>query len=276
MKLREIQLDGASFLCTEVEGPGRPVILLHGFTGHRDDFIHRLPEMAGRAWWLAPDLRGHGDFAKTNRSETFTFHQLVADLGHLLDRLGADDCHLLGHSVGGMVALRFALAHPERVQSLILMSSAPFCPEGYTRKAFEIAGQVIEQHGMSFLQEALEKSWREDPDQDGISYTSRWSEIYWPHHRRRYLAMDPVGYAALGIAMVDQEDLRDRLGEIACPTTVIIGDGDHEFLDGSKALAGGIPGAVCIDIREAGHHPHMENPEAWRSALYAHLDRVNT
>ena len=274
--LRRLSLGAVELSYLEVAAPGRPFVLLHGFTGHRDDFIHCLPYMDRDVCWLAPDLRGHGDFSHTLRPDTFTFEQLIQDLEKFLDAINATQCDLLGHSVGGMVALRFALACPERIHSMVLMSTAPYCPKDYTRQTFELAGRVIDQQGMRFLQEALEKSWRDNPDQSGTSHTERWADVYWPHHRRRYRAMDPTAYRALGIHMVEQADLTRRLGEIRCPTTVLIGDGDHEFLDGSEALAKGIPEAVRIEISDAGHHPHMENPKAWHAAIRAHLARVRS
>ena len=84
MEARRISLGEVELVCNEVSGEGRPCVLLHGLTGHRDDFAPRLPELADLGWLLAPDLRGHGDFTRTGRAETFTFGQLTRDLvfGH--------------------------------------------------------------------------------------------------------------------------------------------------------------------------------------------------
>ena len=127
---------------------------------------------------------------------------------------------------------------------------------------------------MSFLQEAVEKSWRAQPDESGATHSERWADIYWPHHRRRYRAMDPAAYAALGIHMVEQEDLTERLRDLRCPTTILVGEDDHEFLSGANALEREIPEAVRIDIANAGHHPHMENSADWHRAIQAHIDRT--
>ncbi len=268
------RLAGLRLGYSEVAGPGRAFVLLHGFTGHRDDFLPRLPDLAGEAWLLAPDLRGHGDFEHTGRPESFDFPQLVDDLVALLDDFGIERCDLLGHSMGGMVALRFALAHPSRLASLVLMDTAPDCPEGYDLETFELADRIVRERGMAFLQQLVEKRWRESPEEEGVAHTRKWADVYWPHHRRRYLAMDPVAYGALGRTLVEQAPVVERLGEIACPTTVLLGDGDHEFVPGSEVLARGIPGAVHVTIPDAGHHPHMENPAAWLDAVRAHLRRV--
>jgi len=274
MQTKRIAVGGVELTYNEVAGSGRPFVLLHGLTGHRDDFRHRMPELADLGWLLAPDLRGHGDFTRTGREETFTFTQLCADMVALLDAWGVERCDLLGHSFGGMLALRFVLEYPERVDSLILMDTAPFSPDDYTRDTFEKAGAIARARGMVFLQELVEKATkaREAPSASD-RHVEKWSDLYWPHHRLRYAAMDPVAYGALGVAMAEQEPVVDRLGEIGCPTTVIVGADDGDFLKGADVLESGIPHAARITVPDAGHHPQMENPEAWLAAVRGHFVR---
>ena len=71
-----------------------------------------------------------------------------------------------------------------------------------------------------------------------------------------------------------QEDLTERLRDLRCPTTILVGEDDHEFISGANALAREIPEAVRIDIDNAGHRPHMENSAAWHRAIQAHIDRT--
>lgn len=275
MRSRRIALGAIELSCIEVEGEGRTFVLLHGLTGHRDDFRARLPELGDLGPCLVPDLRGHGDFTTTGELATFSFPQLVADLAALFDAEGLSACDLLGHSFGGMLALRFALEHPERVASLILMNTAPFAPDGYSRETFVKAGAIALSRGMAFLQQAVEKTSRANPSPDASDrQTEKWAEAYWRHHRMRYNAMDPAGYAALGLCMMDQESQEPRLGEIACPTTVLVGSDDVEFLRGADALEAGIPQVSRFTLPDAGHHPHMENPRAWSDAVREHLARA--
>ena len=266
--------DGVELTCYEIEGEGHPFVLLHGLTGHRDDFRTVLPEL-GRGnvvRWLVPDLRGHGDFSHTGRESSFTFEQLVADLSALLDALGIDQCDVLGHSFGGMVTLRFALAHPKRVTSLVLMSTAARSPERYDAALFENAGAVARERGMAFLQTLVEKASRQDPNPGPADLqTQKWADRYWPHQVRRYGAMDPVAYGALGLTMVQQHPLSEDLVGIGCPTTVLVGEDDPGFLPGAEELARAIPGARQVTIPDAGHHPQMENSDVWIETIRAHL-----
>lgn len=275
METRRIQIGDVALRYNEAAGPAPPLVMLHGLTGHRDDFAPRMDELCDAGRLLAPDLRGHGDFTRTGRAESCRFAQLVDDLRALLDAWGLERCHLLGHSFGGMVALRFVLAHPGRVRSLVLMDTAPFCPEAYTRESFEKAGAIARGRGMAFLQERVERAARRNPSPSASDrQTGKWAARYWAHHRRRYGAMDPVAYGALGTQMVEQEPVTGRLAEIGCPTTVLVGAEDEEFLAGADALARGIPSARRVTLPDAGHHPQMESPEAWLAAVREHLARA--
>jgi len=275
VETKRIALGPLELSYLEVAGAGQPFVLLHGLTGHRDDFRSSLPELADLGWLLAPDLRGHGDFTHTGHEGSFGFPQLVADQSALLDAWGAPRCDLLGHSFGGMLALRFTLAHPERVASLILMDTAPFSPAAWSRETFEKAGAIARTRGMAFLQELVERAARQNPDPSPSDrQTFKWGERYWTHQRLRYGAMDPVAYGALGVAMAEQEPVEGRLGEIQCPTSVLVGADDAEFLEGADALEAGIEGAVRTTLPDAGHHPQIENLAAWQRAIRAHFGRV--
>lgn len=274
VETKRIALGDVELAYNEVVAGERPFVLLHGLTGHRDDFRTRMPDLADLGRLLAPDLRGHGDFTRTGRPETFTFPQLNADLVALLDAWEIERCDLLGHSFGGMLALRFVLEHPDRVDSLILMDTAPFSPESYTPDMFEKAGAIAVARGMGFLQELVEKATKQREDlSPSERHIEDWGDAYWPHHRLRYISMDPVAYRALGLAMAEQESVVERLGEIGCPATVLVGADDVDFLKGTDALDSGIPGAERVTIPDAGHHPHVENPGAWLAAVRGHFAR---
>ncbi len=266
---------GASAGTADAERP--PLVLLHGLTGHRDDFLPILPAIHARQpalRLLAPDLRGHGDSTHGGDPAAFGFERLVADLGGFLDRLGIARCHLLGHSFGGMVALRFALAARERLASLVLVGTAPFAPPGFSAEQFEKSGGIALARGMAFLQARIEERARAGgPQRPADRAALRWADAYWPHHRHRFRSMDPLAYQALGLAMVHQVPVTARLGELALPATVVCGVHDEEFLGGADHLARALPDVVRIDVPDAGHHPHRENPAAFLDALTSHFVR---
>ncbi|MEZ4332681.1 MAG: alpha/beta hydrolase [Myxococcota bacterium] len=264
---------------SDADAPGRPpLVLLHGLTGHRADFAPLLPPLAARLPGrriLVPDLRGHGDSTHGAAEASFAFPRLLADLLALLDDRAVPRAHLLGHSFGGMVALRFALAHPDRLASLMLVSTAPFAPPEFSVELFEKTGALAESRGMAALQALIERRARsESSARRSDRWLARWEGAYWPHHRHRYRSMDPAAYRALGIAMARQAPVTDRLGHLVLATTVLVGADDEGFLDGADRLAEEIPGAVSIRLEQAGHHPHREDPEGWLEALVDHLARA--
>ncbi len=279
-RIRSIRLEDVEIACTEIEAApnegaaSRTLVLLHGLTGHRDDFLPLLPLLHARhpeLRLLAPDLRGHGDSTHTGDPATFGFDRLVEDLGHFLDRLGIARCDLVGHSFGGMVALRFALRAGTRLASLVLVGTAPFAPA----ETFEKNGDLAIARGMAFLQARIEeRARRGDPEGAVPPVDARWTDAYWAHHRHRFRSMDPVAYRELGLAMVRQESLAERLGELSLPVRVVVGEHDADFLAGSARIARDVPGCTRIEVPDAGHHPHRENPEAFLTALSGHLDRA--
>ena len=274
----QIRLDDIEIAYTEIAGSGVPLVLLHGLTGHRDDFLPLLPLLRERhpgLWLLAPDLRGHGDSTHGGDPAACTFERLVDDLRSFLDRLGITRCHLLGHSFGGMVSLRFALAFRNRLDSLALLGTAPFAPDGFSTEMFEKSGEVALARGMAFLQAQIEEASRSTvPTRASDRAALRWADSYWPHHRHRFRSLDPIAYRELGLAMVRQESIAPRLAELALPVSVIVGVFDEAFQTGADRLAAAIAGAIRVDIDEAGHHPHRENAKAWLDAVSAHLERA--
>jgi pimeloyl-ACP methyl ester carboxylesterase len=101
-----------------------------------------------------------------------------------------------------------------------------------------------------------------------------WRALYWDHHRLRHLAMDPNAYEPVGLAMTNQMLVTDRLSEIECPTRIIIGDSDVDFVRGAGLLADGIPGAVVHELPGIDHQPHQEAKTRFLEILTEHLREV--
>lgn len=111
----------------EVRGEGKPLLLLHGFTGIGSDWnlIFPLPPKGYRL--IIPDLRGHG--SSTNPSGKFTHRQSAIDVFALLDHLGIGTFRAIGMSVGANVLLHMAVKKPEQVEAMVLVSGAHYFPE---------------------------------------------------------------------------------------------------------------------------------------------------
>jgi pimeloyl-ACP methyl ester carboxylesterase len=105
-----------------VEGKGEPVVLIHGLDSSAD-INWRLPgtiKMLAESYQvIAPDLRGHGHSGKPEKESDYGL-EMVEDITRLLDHLKIERAHIVGYSLGGMIAVKFAVLHPRRVKSVVL------------------------------------------------------------------------------------------------------------------------------------------------------------
>jgi len=259
---------------TEATEPAVPLVLIHGFTGHREDFLGVLPELAkigGGRRVIAPDLRGHGDSEEISNIYDWSFEELVRDLFAFLDHLGLDRVDLLGHSMGGFVVLRFALAHPERVRSLTFLCTGPETPASLSREGFLKAAEIADARGMGALQQILEKVGRDD---SSPTVTAS-GDPHWMHHRRRFGAMTPESYRGLGTAFFDSDSLVGRLPEVEGPVLVLVGEFDVAWLPGADLFEQTFPDARRLTLANAEHHPHIENTQAFLTAIEEYLEAVD-
>ena len=179
--------------------------------------------------------------------------------------------------MGGMVALRFTLTHPQRTASLVLMDTAPGAISGVTRDAFEGGAKFGRDAGMAQLAAILRSRAETDPQRPRASRrceAEMGSEVFWERIQRKLTAMDPEAFGELGGALVAQESVEPRLGEISCPTLIMVGAEDRPFLAAAAQLAEGIRDATRVTIEDAAHSPQLENPTVWFAALRDHLVRV--
>jgi len=172
------------------------------------------------------------------------------------------------------VALRFALAHPERVASLVLMdtSARPMSlpiPEPVRAALVEL----VHEQGVAALLPGMRQRGGLPPST--LRTIERMGpDAFWGRIERKLEAMDPAAWSTpLGV-LGGCAPCADRLGEIRCPTLVLVGAEDQPFLAPADELERGIPGARRITIEDAAHSPQLENPTAWAAAVRAHLARA--
>lgn len=276
--MARIQAGGLAMSYEEQGAGGRPFVLVHGFTGSSDDFVDVLPALAARGRTLAPDLRGHGGTSRPGAPADYTFERLAGDVLAFLDAVDAPRCDLLGHSMGGMVAQLLTLQAPERVASLILMDTAAGPVLREARAFLEGAARIATESGMETLHQLSRANFASQAKRAPAMarcVERMGEERFWARMRAKSLAMDPTAFATLGPLLCTQEGVADRLGEIRCPVTVLVGEQESApLMQGSQELAAGIAGAKLVVIPDAAHSPQLEHPEAWLAAVLGHLDAV--
>ena len=114
---------GDQLVHVEQAGQGEPVVLLHGFGGSSWSWRHLMPALARRHRVIAPDLNGFGWTQRPREVAAYSYAGQAAMVLGVLRELGVERFHVIGHSYGGGLALWLAARHPERVRSLVLVSS---------------------------------------------------------------------------------------------------------------------------------------------------------
>jgi pimeloyl-ACP methyl ester carboxylesterase len=254
---------GEGLATLEAGAGGRPLLLVHGFTGAKEDFADHLDDLAAAGWHVvALDLPGHGDSHPAGAA--FGFEPYAEVVLGLADDLGWDRFALLGHSMGGVVAQHVVLEAPRRVSALVLMDTTPDCVE-VDPELVDLACDVAVTEGMPQLLE-LQRSLGGPLDTDvGIGLRQRpgWLEL----QDRKFLACTAEMYVTMARLLTSATSRADRLAAVEAPTLVLVGEEDRLLRAPSDRLAAAIPGARLVVIPGAGHNPQLEAPEAWREAV---------
>ncbi|MFI1461816.1 alpha/beta fold hydrolase [Nocardia carnea] len=248
---------GVRVCYTDFGGSGIPVLALHGTFGRGRIFAGLARELAGVARIIAPDQRGHG---RTDRRESYTCADFVADAAAVLEQLEPAPVVVLGHSRGGITAYQLAAWHPELVAGLIIEDVGPVMRQP------EIADPVLPVRGWpaaapteADLGAALQA--RGIPD---ASYFLQ-SAVTTPDGRCRFL-FDWEDMMAVQLSGVG-DWWADWLGS-ACPALVVRGE-QSSMLPAPLAarMATQRPHTRLVEIAGAGHWVHDDAPRAMAAAV---------
>ena len=274
MERRRIELGGGLGLeVLEAGAPGaRPLMLVHGFTGAKEDFADHLDALAASGWHVvAPDLRGHGASDRPPGGESYGLRRFAADLVHLAGALGWARFTLLGHSMGGMAAQHLAIDAPDRLEGLVLMGTSHSVPDGIDPVVVELGKAVVRSGGMGLLVEAARPPAGPlgTPAHDRVV---RQRAGYREFSERKTLSASADMWLAMVDELLAQPDRLADLAAVEVPTLVLVGEQDRSFLAHSRRIAAAMPRARLVVVPDAGHSPQFENPRAWFEALSAFLD----
>ena len=215
-------------------GTGFPLILLHGNGEDSSYFVHQIEAFSTHFRVIALDTRGHGQTPRGNAP--FTIRQFAEDLIGFMDRHNIEKAHILGFSDGGNIALVFAMAHPERVEKLIL-NGANLDASGVKRST-----QIPIEIGYRIAKHFARKS---------------------PEARKNA--------ELLGLMVNDPNVRPEELSRIQAPTLVIAGSKDMIKESHSRLIAQSIPWAELVLI-PGNHFVANKNPEAFNEAVMRFLN----
>jgi 3-oxoadipate enol-lactonase len=245
------------------QGGGDAILFLHGVGGGAGVFAPQLAHFGARRRAIAWDMPGYGGSAALPE---MNFPALAAALARLLDRLGIARAHLVGHSMGGMVALEMMAAHQARCRSLILVATSPVfgSADGSFQRAFlaQRLGPLDEGRTMPELAPVLVADMvGEAPDPAGVA--------------RATAAMAAVSTATYraSLTCLTTFDRRALLGTIAVPTLVVAAEHDRAAPPaGMERMAARIAGARYQRVAGSGHLLPLERPAEFNALLDRFLD----
>ena len=260
-----VTVDDGTGLEVREAGNGPAVLLVHGFGGAKEDFADHLEALGVHSRVVTFDHRGHGESDGPTDPGAYSIDRLAADVIGVADALGIDRFRLLGHSMGGMVAQRVVRAHPQRVEALVLMDTAPGPIPGLDPDVVELGAAICRDEGKAALKPLLDEAATLQTPSNVRLLRER--PGYQAFCDAKWEALSPVMWATLAVEIAHRDDQLAPLVAVACPTLVIVGAEDQPFLDGSRSIAATIPGAELVVVPDAGHSPQFENAAAWFAAV---------
>ncbi len=238
------------------QGQGFPCLLVHGFAASNQDWIYLQPQLTDNGFQVfAPDLIGHGSSHVSLSKPFYTFDHLYQHFENWVDSLQVDQkISLVGHSMGGLITISYALQHTGAVEKIVLIN--PY----YDRNQLNPI--------LSYL------SKNPDPYQKVLEVAPAWLIHFfvsldvrgWLHYedRTRRQKAEDITRAAPEIVYIPKSIpmIKDQLTDFSIPTCVIWGTRDTTLNPGSfSALVEMLPDAISVPIQGAGHQPHLAQPE---------------
>lgn len=247
----------------EDHGQGTPLLLVHGLGSSIRDWEYQLPALSARHRLIALDVRGHGRSGKPR--EAYSIQAFADDVAALIEHLGLQRVHLVGISMGGMIAFQLAVDRPQLLLSLTIVNSTP---EVRARNLNE-RWQLLKRWSLSRLLsletigKGLGRILFPRPEQAELrqKIEQRWPE----NDKRAYLAsLDAIiGWSVW-----------EHLSNITCPTLVVSGDRDYTPVAHKQRYVQALRNARLVVIEESRHATPMDQPERFNTTLLDFIDSV--
>lgn len=256
------------------------VVLLHGYLDHARSFGAVIDRVAAAGYRvLAPDLRGHGDTDRTPPGSYYHFNDYLADVDALLDALGLGAVTLVGHSMGGGVASRYAGARPSRVRALAVLEGlgppamdpdvAVDRTTGWLDQLAKLRGRAPRR--MATLDDVLARMRVSHPSLSTETLRAVAEDAVRPHPEGGWeFRFDPL-HQTMSPMRYDAEAAEAFLDRIACPVLLVDGGGMTAW-PGLDARARRYPNARTVVLPDAGHMMHWTQPDALADALVTFFD----
>ncbi len=265
-------------LAYEVHGEGEPLVLAHGYTASKEMWENQIGPFSQTYRVVVYDVRGHGESEAPAESDPgYGLDTFVDDQRALMEHLGIEQAYVGGLSMGGMIAMRFALKYPKMVRALVLCDTAAGSTGGaddarrrWMEENRETIESLVRSKGVSALMRDL---YSRRAEATGITRPED-APAGVRRHVERLQGMSADGFLGGGRALRDQGSVLDRLPEISAPTLILVGDQDF-LLGPSRQMKEKLPDARFVLIKGSGHGTCLWQPETFTSAVLDFLADVD-
>jgi len=244
----------------EVTGQGEPILFIHGLGSSTRDWEPQVSFFSQRYRVVTFDVRGHGRSDKP--PGPYSISLFAADTAELIKALGIAPAHVVGISMGGMIAFQLSVDAPDLVRSLVIVNSGPeFVPRTLSERMQVLQRfLIVRLVGMRKMGEVLSGRLFPKPEQAELrrTFIERWAE----NDKRAYT--DSMR-ALVGWSVADQ------VNGIECPTLVVAADEDYTPVADKQAYVATMRRAELVVIEDSRHATPAERPEQFNQAVAGFL-----
>lgn len=257
----------------EIDKNKKFLIFLHGFTGCAEDWLPVIEQMPDKYNYVAVDIIGHGKSDSPSNSTLYSVESMVQQIKFIKDKLTSEKVFFLGYSMGGRLALNYAINYPDDVKGLILESStAGIKNDDERNKRFESDLKIVEYIESHSSEEFIE-FWS---DQELFNTQRRFSNDKLKKLKKKKAAASKIGYAnsLRGFSTGVMPPVHDKLKKIPLKVLLITGDLDSKFTGINARLAKRFFKAKHKIVRNSGHNTHLEEPKRFIEIVTNYLGQL--
>jgi len=246
----------------EMFGQGQPLILVHGLGSSGRDWEKQLPAFSKYYQVVTFDLRGHGQSQKP--SGPYSIPLFAKDTAELIKALGISPIHVVGISLGGMVAFQLAVDYPELVRSLVVVNAGPEVVARTMKDHWQIFFRfaILYLLGMRRMGMVLSKRLFPKDEQASLReiFVERWAKNNFQAYLNALRAI--VGWSVM-----------DRIHMIHLPTLIVTVEKDYTPISAKETFVAKMPQARLVVVPNSLHATPVDNPEKFNEIVMSFLSK---
>lgn len=244
----------------EISGQGQPVVFIHGLGSSTGDWELQTPFFSKQFQVITLDVRGHGQSQKP--PGPYSIPLFASDVAAFIEALDIAPAHIVGISMGGMIAFQLAVDRPDLIRSMVIVNSGPEVVPHTLKEYWFVASRLLLVYlfSMRKIGEVIGGGLFPKPEQVKArqQFVERWAE----NDKRAYVA---AMRAIVGWSVTE------HLPKMNIPTLILTGDRDNTTVEAKEKYMAKLPQAELVVIENSGHASPVDQPELFNEALMAYL-----